>query len=74
MLRFTICFFNNFRRGRIEFTLVQLHNYLEPIAKEDNSYNINTITSDIAVIQRMYQKPDITEAKSEPEDMYSRNF
>lgn len=67
-------FFNDFRRGRIEFTLAQLQNYIELVAKEDNSYNINTITSDIAVLQRMYQKPDNFEAKSEPEDMYSGIF
>jgi hypothetical protein len=67
-------FFNDFRRGRIEFTLAQLHNYIESVAKEDNSYNINTVTSDIAVLQRMYQRPDNMEAKSEPEDMYSGIF
>ncbi len=67
-------FFNKFRRGRIEFTLEQLHNYLEQEAKEDNSYNINTVKSDISVFQRMYQKPNNAEGKSEPEDVYSGIF
>ncbi len=67
-------FFNGFRRGRIEFTLEQLHKYIESLAKEDNSYNVNTITTDIMVLQRMYQKADNTEKKIEPEDIYSGIF
>lgn len=66
--------FNGFRRGRVEFTLEQLHNYIEPIAREDNSYNENTLKSDISVFQRMYQKPNNLEGKSEPEDVYSGIF
>ena len=57
-------FFSGFRRGRTEFTSEQLHKYIESIAKEDNSYNVNTITTDIMVLQRMYQKADNTDRKS----------
>lgn len=67
-------FFNKFRRGRIEFTLEQLQKYIEQEAKDDNSYNANTVKSDISVIQRMYQKPSNKEGKSEPEDVYSGIF
>lgn len=67
-------FFNDFRRGRTEFTLAQLHNFIEPIAKDDKSYNVNTITSDIAVFYRMYQKPENVEANSDLEDIYSSIF
>lgn len=67
-------FFNGFRRGRIEFTSEQLHKYIEPIAKEDNSYNVNTIITDSMVLQRMYQKIDNVESRAEPEDMYSGIF
>lgn len=67
-------FFNEFRRGRIEFTLEQLHKYIESIAREDNSYNVNTITTDIMVLQRMYQKVDSSEGRIELEDMYSGIF
>lgn len=67
-------FFNGFRRGRIEFTSEQLHKYIEVLAKEDNSYNINTITTDIMVLQRMYQKTDSKEDRIELEDMYSGIF
>lgn len=67
-------FFNGFRRGRIEFTLEQLHKNIESLAKEDNSYNVNTITTDIVVLQRMYQKADNTEGRIEPEDVYSGIF
>ncbi len=67
-------FFNDFRRGRTEFGEEQLHNYLKRVAEEDNSYNYNTIKSDISVFQRMYQKPSSKEEKSEPEDVYSGIF
>lgn len=67
-------FFNGFRRGRIEFTSEQLHRYIELIAKEDNSYNVNTITTDSMVLQRMYQKTDNAESHAELEDMYSGIF
>ncbi|KGN76975.1 hypothetical protein HW49_11120 [Porphyromonadaceae bacterium COT-184 OH4590] len=67
-------FFNGFRRGRIEFTSEQLHKYIESIAREDSSYNVNTITADIMVLQRMYQKTDKAEIRVELEDMYSGIF
>lgn len=67
-------FFNEFRRGRIEFRSEQLHKYIEVLAKEDNSYNTNTITTDIMVLQRMYQKTDGKEERIELEDMYSSIF
>ena len=67
-------FFNGFRRGRIEFTSEQLHKYIESIAREDSSYNVNTITADIMVLQRMYQKTDKAEIRVELEDMYSSIF
>jgi hypothetical protein len=67
-------FFNDFRRGRIEFTEDQLHAYIRPRAEEDNSYNPNTIKTDFSVFHRMYQKPDNMEGKSEPEDVYSGIF
>ena len=67
-------FFNKFRRGRIEFTSKQLEKYIESIVKEDNSYNVNTVTTDIMVLLRMYQKTDNTEGRIELEDMYSGIF
>ena len=67
-------FFNKFRRGRVEFTSKQLEKYIESIVKEDNSYNVNTVTTDIMVLLRMYQKTDNTEGRIELEDMYSGIF
>ncbi len=67
-------FFNQFKRGRIEFTLQQLHNYIEREAKEDNTYNLNTVKSDISVFIRMYQRLNSMDSKSEPEDIYSGIF
>lgn len=67
-------FFNGFRRGRVEFTTEQLHKYVETLAKENNSYNVNTIDNDIRVLNRMYQITDDTEGIAEPEDMYSSIF
>ena len=67
-------FFNKFRRGRVEFTSERLHKFVESIVKEDNSYDVNTITTDIMVLQRMYQKTDNAENRIELEDMYSGIF
>lgn len=67
-------FFNEFRRGRIEFTSEQLHKYVEPLAKEDGSYNPNTLSTDIMVLLRMYQKTDNGHAGGELEEMYSGIF
>lgn len=67
-------FFNNYRRDRIDFTLVQLHKFIELIARDDNSYNFNTLSSDLSVFLRMYLKPTNNDEISEPEDTYSGIF
>lgn len=67
-------FFNDFRRGRHEFSIKHLHDYLKIKSEKDNSYNENTIKTDISVFIRMYQLPNIEEGKSDPEDVYSSIF
>lgn len=67
-------FFNGFRRGRIEFTSEQLHKFIGFISKDDNSYNVNTLTTDIMVLLRMYQKSERSEGQIEFEDVYSGIF
>jgi hypothetical protein len=67
-------FFNGFRKARFDFTTAQLHGYLKVVSEENGVYNENTIKSDISVLQRMYQVPDNSDAKSEPEDVYSSIF
>ncbi len=51
--------FNKFRKERIEFTKEQLHSFLkrECLERGSKSYNKNTITSDINVFLRSYNKP-----------------
>lgn len=67
-------FFNGFRKARFDFTTNQLQGYLKVVAEENGVYNENTIKSDISVLLRMYQVPDNSDAKSEPEDVYSSIF
>jgi hypothetical protein len=67
-------FYNNFRREYPEFTNERLHNNIKPIAEADNSYNENTISADISVLLRMYQRIDNTDSRSELEDSYSSIF
>lgn len=67
-------FFNGFRKARFDFTTAQLHGYLKTVTEESGIYNENTIKSDISVLQRMYQIPDNSNSKSEPEDVYSSVF
>lgn len=67
-------FFNEFRRGRFEFTEEQLYLFLKAIAEDSNSFNANTLKSDMSVFYRMYLKPDNSLGKLDPEDVYSGIF
>lgn len=65
--------FNEFRKGRIEFTKDQLHSFLKRKCYEtDSIYNSNTINKDINVFLRSYSKHN--EGKIDIEDDFSRMF
>jgi hypothetical protein len=64
--------FNEFRKERSDFTKEQLHGFLKRKCQEvsANSYNVNTINTDINVFFRNYVKPH-RDDKVEIEDDYS---
>lgn len=66
-------FFNQFRKGRTEFTKEQLAAFLSRRAQgeEKNNVNIKTITADISVFIRNYLKPDYKGSKVDIEDDFS---
>lgn len=62
--------FNEFRKERIDFTKEQLHAFLKRKCEESspNTYNVNTITTDINVFLRNYLKPEKDEKLEIEED------
>lgn len=64
--------FNEFRKERIDFTKEQLHAFLKRKCSESgtNTYNLNSINTDINVFLRSYIKP-IKDKKLEIEDDFS---
>lgn len=66
-------FFNDFRKGRADFTKAQLLNYIKRILDDDSSknFNENTIMSDISVFVRNYLKPTYKETKIDIEEDFS---
>jgi len=65
--------FNDFTRERIEFTRIQLHNYLKRKCYEvsDNIYNEGTISKDINVFLRNYLMPKKYHGKPNIEEDYN---
>lgn len=66
-------FFNEFRKGRTEFTRDQFLNYIKRALEDENqkSFNDNTILSDISVFIRNYLKPSYKETKIDIEEDFS---
>lgn len=66
-------FFNNFRKGKFEFTRDQLANFLRRKleAQSQNNFTTNTLNSDISVFIRSYLKPDYKGSKIDVEDDFS---
>jgi hypothetical protein len=66
-------FFNEFRKGKFEFTKDQLANFirrkLEAVGQ--SNFTSNTINSDISVFIRNYLKPDYRGSKFDVEDDFS---
>ena len=68
-------FFNDFRRGRYEFTKEQLLHFIKRRVNEGSqskAYNEKTINNDINVFIRNYLRPKNNERKSDIEEDYSR--
>jgi hypothetical protein len=66
-------FFNEFRRGKFEFTKDQLASFIKRKleAQGQNNFTANTINSDISVFIRNYLKPDYKGSKIDVEDDFS---
>jgi hypothetical protein len=66
-------FFNDFRKGKIEFTKEQLFNFIKRKLESQNQNNFtpNTINSDISVFMRNYLKPNYKGSKIDVEDDFS---
>ena len=66
-------FFNEFRKGRTDFTKDQFLNFIRRILEDDKhkGSNDNTITSDISVFIRNYLKPSYKETKIDVEEDFS---
>ncbi len=66
-------FFNEFRKGRTEFTRDQFLNYIKRALEDESqkSFNDNTILSDISVFIRNYLKPSYKETKIDIEEDFS---
>jgi hypothetical protein len=66
-------FFNEFRKGRTDFTKEQLLNFIKRTLENQNinNFNINTINSDINVLIRNYLKPTGKETKIDVEEDFS---
>jgi hypothetical protein len=66
-------FFNEFRKGRTDFTKDQFLNFIKRILEDDNQKNSNdnTILSDISVFIRNYLKPSYKETKIDVEEDFS---
>ncbi|MGN6491004.1 MAG: DUF4007 family protein [Agriterribacter sp.] len=64
-------FFNEFRRGKNEFTKDQLVKFVFKLAEKDGKVNLNTISSDIAVFIRNFLVADYKASKTDIEDEFS---
>lgn len=66
-------FYNEFRKGRTDFTKEQLLNYIKRSLEDENqkNFNENTINSDISVFIRNYLKPTYKETKIDIEEDFS---
>jgi hypothetical protein len=66
-------FFNEFRRGKFEFTKEQLINFIKRKLESTSQGNFttNTINSDISVFIRNYLKPNYKGSKIDVEDDFS---
>ena len=66
-------FFNDFRKGRTDFTKEQFLSYVRRILEGEGQKNINsnTINSDISVFIRNYLKPSFKETKIDIEEDFS---
>ena len=66
-------FFNEFRKGRTEFTRDQFLNYIKRALEDESqkSFNDNTILSDISVFIRNYLKPSYKVTKIDIEEDFS---
>lgn len=64
-------FFNEFRRGKTEFTKDQFAKSVQKKIGQETKVNSNTILADIAVFVRSYFSADIKSAKTDIEDEFS---
>lgn len=66
-------FFNEFRKGKFEFTKDQLANFIRRKleAQDQGNFTPNTINSDISVFIRNYLKPDYKGSKIDVEDDFT---
>lgn len=66
-------FFNEFRKGRPEFTKSQLLNFIKRKLGDNNQKNFNesTVNADIAVFIRTYLRPAFKETKIDIEEDFS---
>jgi hypothetical protein len=66
-------FFNEFRKGRTDFTKEQLLNFVKRALEDESqkNFNENTINSDISVFLRNYLKPTYKETKIDIEEDFS---
>jgi len=66
-------FFNEFRKGRTDFTKEQFLNFIKRRMEDQNqkNFNPNTINSDISVFIRNYLKPSYKETKIDIEEDFS---
>jgi hypothetical protein len=68
-------FFNDFRKGKVEFTKEQFLNFI--LRKLDDvkvKANANTVSADITVFLRNYVKPEFKNTKIDIEDDFSNLF
>lgn len=66
-------FFNEFRKGKFEFTKEQLSNFIKRKLEgaSQGNFTPNTINSDVSVFIRNYLKPDYKGSKIDIEDDFS---
>lgn len=66
-------FFNEFRKGRQDFTKAQLQNFIRRKFEDEKqkNYNENTINGDISVFIRNYLKPSYKQYKGDIEEDFS---
>lgn len=64
-------FFNEFRRGRTDFTKEQLAKYISKLTEQESKSNVNTITADITVFIRNYLVANSSSTRIDIEDDFS---